>query len=665
MNALPNRSKTRMLRRCAAAFLATSLFASAHAASLLYVAGSESRADSGQSVRAVATFYGLNIETVGSVNKSGKAALFTYAKDPAIVAVVVDAEALASVGYNDLMVRLRQRSHAIPVFVVGVNERTNPALLELWSGGKIVGCHRSAFTTTSGHYFIADTPGVTRQLSHSVLPIYGDRASGLGLNVREDADRVMEAKFGETDMLVLARSKSPGQEVFFEAETESSAIPVTADPYRQQEVFADVAGPMLVLRYAGGDRVWHSSGAFANLTIDDLWLREPYGHVNYRAILSEAEAHDFHVTVAFIPWNFDRSHAEVVSLFRNYPARLSVAVHGNNHDHQEFGPLVKHPLEQQRRNIAQGLARMDRFSQLTGIPYDRVMIFPHSIAPGATLDALKQANFLATANSLDVPSDKAASPGLDFALRTETLAFSTFPSMRRYSVESAIPQGQLAIDAFLGNTMLFYAHESFFAKGIDAFNETAERVKRLEANVQWRSLGTIADQLYLEKDREDGSTDVRLASRKITLHNSGDEPKRFHLLREEDFSSGLQVFVDGLPSPYGRDLSHLSLEVTVPPRSSKQIEIRYETGLVPNYVSLSRWSPRVAVLRMLSDFRDNVVSGTYPGRWLTRTYVRLSAAWIWGAVLLLAGGVVLSFAALYLQFHPHRRLGDAKRSVAQ
>ena len=44
--------------------------------------------------------------------------------------------------------------------------------------------------------------------------------------------------------------------------------------------------------------------------------------------------------------------------------------------------------------IVQGVARMDAFTRITGLPYDRVMIFPHAIGGEETLVSLRKIQFL-------------------------------------------------------------------------------------------------------------------------------------------------------------------------------------------------------------------------------------------------------------------------------
>jgi hypothetical protein len=159
------------------------------------------------------------------------------------------------------------------------------------------------------------------------------------------------------------------------------------------------------------ERAWHPPGYFANFTVGDTVLKEPYGHLTYEGLLKEMHKTNFHTTIGFIPWNYDCCDDEVASLFRKNPDRFSVCVHGNNHDHYE---LYKYetalrdswrakPLHDQEEDIVKAVARMERFSELTGVDYDRVMVFPHAIAPAKTLGLLKKYGFLSTVNVGDVP----------------------------------------------------------------------------------------------------------------------------------------------------------------------------------------------------------------------------------------------------------------------
>src|SRR6202008_403069 len=94
-----------------------------------------------------------------------------------------------------------------------------------------------------------------------------------------------------------------------------------------------------------------------------------------------------------------------------------------NHAHREFGAYGKNSLEQQTADIKQGIARMERFQALTGLPYDRFMVFPHAVAPEQTFAALKTYDFLGTANSSNVPIGVSFPTDLTFLLRPYTASY--------------------------------------------------------------------------------------------------------------------------------------------------------------------------------------------------------------------------------------------------
>ncbi len=408
---------------------------------------------------------------------------------------------------------------------------------------------------------------------------------------------------------------------------------------------------MMFLRYAAGDAAWHTPGNYANLTIDDLWLREPYGNVNYEKLLHEMEQHKFHTTVAFIPWNYNRSQPKLVALFAAHPGMYSICIHGNNHIHQEFGPLATHPLAKQSEDMRQAVARMEQFHTLTGIPYDRVMVFPHSVAPVATLAELKRANYLATANSLNVPSDSDPTSQVEVALRTTTLQYANFPSMRRYSAETDIPVSQLAIDSFLGNPILLYAHEGFFAGGMDRFDSTADTVNRLDPATQWRSLGDIARHSYVERLRSDGNYDVRLFTAVADIRNGGDHKVDYLIEKAEDFAQPVTVFVDGAPFPYQRASGQLRLALSIGAGESRKIRIQYGDALNVAAIDISKKSLSVAIIRRLSDFRDDVLSRSALGRSFIRSYVNDEPVWNRAVAI----GVAVLLIALTLLLRRRRR----------
>lgn len=635
------------------------------AANVVYIDDLSKQSLTHKQVEAVAAFYGLDLVTITAKdNKVPLPAVSNMLRDPNTAALVINANALFMLDRMQVMTLLHTRKQRIPLFIAGINKLTDPVMLSRWSLGAIVGYDQSDVINTKSWYVIDDVHNVTCQLTGTTLPLNQKSILYLKFGLVSVAQPVMDAKIGSAVLPVFVQTVLEGQEIFFATEEDPNDIPVTPDPYRQEGLFAALAPQMMFMRYAGGDSAWHTPGDYANFTIDDLWLKEPYGHVNYEKLLRESEHHNFHTTIAFIPWNFDRSQSKVVSLFQAHPDRFSITIHGDNHIHQEFGPLADHPLRSQVKDMMQGLARMKKFEQLTKLPYDAVMVFPHSISPMATFSALKGANYMATANSLNVPSDAQTPSGIEFALRTSSLRFANFPSLRRYSAENDIPTPQLAIDAFLGNPMLFYAHESFFAKGIDAFNKTADVVNRIQPDVKWEDLGEIVRHLYLEKQDKNGDFDIRALSGTIQITNTHKRDTIFLIEKDEDFSFPLTVLVDGQPYPFQSTKTQIRLRLPIANGASRLVEIKYDNGMRLAEVNIAKTSTKVTIIRLLSDFRDNVVSDTRLGRWFIRSYVDYGRNWNRAAII-----VIFAILILFSWSIRHKRkeiaLGTDTRGAGQ
>jgi peptidoglycan/xylan/chitin deacetylase (PgdA/CDA1 family) len=626
------------------------LFAACHeaaAANVVLIQKNSGATGVRQQLEQAAGFYGLSLKSCAIDAAKGDVDALKCLRAPELIAVVVDVDALTVLNQKKFLTILVRNGGMLPLMIAGVNEHTDVEILKQWSLGAVRGVRQSNIVRTDGWYAVGTRNEVTRELSGTRLPLLANSVPYLHLKNGVSTESILEARNDTKEFPVFVRSTAGGHNVFIAAETSAVDIPTVPDPYRQQAVFASLAPSMLFLHYAAGEHAWHSNEVDANFTIDDLWLREPYGHVNYEELLKHAEQHDFHATIAFIPWNFDRSEARMAVLFREHADRLSICVHGNNHVHQEFGPLDSHPLQEQIANMQQGLARMERFTALTGVPYDAVMVFPHSIAPEATFAELRRSHYLATANSLNVPSDAAAPRGVEFALRTATLRYGDFPSLRRYSVETDIPRAQLAIDAFLGNPMLFYAHESFFATGIDAFDRTADLVNELKPGTKWRSLGYIARHLYLERLRDDGNYDVRAYSASAQITNAHGRDADFYVVKDEDFSRPLTVLVDGKPYSFERSGSQLQVRIRIQTGSTREVAVRYGSDVDLANIDTTKNSLKTNAIRLLSDFRDNTISNTEAGRLFIRSYADNGRAWNFGMGIFattLIGGTAVHLA---------------------
>src|SRR5207247_1207018 len=166
------------------------------------------------------------------------------------------------------------------------------------------------------------------------------------------------------------------------------------------EWFARLVPALMFLRYAFGDRCWQPGKKLACFIVDDPLLHDRHGFLEFDTLLAAMKQGGFTTNLAFIPWNYRRSHPRVAELFRKHPQRLSLSIHGCDHTKGEFGDTAAAPL---LSKAGTSRARMAKHREATGVPCDNVMVFPHGVFSTAALRATKQAGFLAAVNRTPFP----------------------------------------------------------------------------------------------------------------------------------------------------------------------------------------------------------------------------------------------------------------------
>lgn len=578
----------------------------------------------------ICRFYGLSIERLFLGKNQNNNFIIDSLKSSESRAIIITANALAYIDSLDVFSALLEiHKTKIPFFFYGLTSTTDAEFLKKLSGGAVLGCTSESNIQFNGFFNITDCKNIAWELSGQKIPFTCKRIHYLILNKTKEPQQILEIMNKKYKMVfpIFVKTVVNECDIFFMTEVQSFDSSDELAWHYESNRFFEIAPLLFFLRFCCRERCWHSLYDYANLTIDDPWLTEPYGHLSYEGLLGEMEKKNFHTTIAFIPWNFDRSKAEVISMFKNHPRRFSICIHGNNHDHREFCKYETKPnsilserfFDAQEVNIKQALARMEKFKDLTGIPYDKVMVFPHGIGPARTLGLLKKYNFLATVNAGNVPLDSIEPEDPFFRLRPVTLQFENFPSLNRYTPKRT--KIDIAIDLFLDNPILFYVHHDFFRKGIDVFNETATMLNNIKPNIHWKSLGYIVKHLYLERQRNSKEYEVLAFSSNFVLENVHQCDLAYFVRKEESFLHPIkQITVDGQPCTYKRSKSELMLELKIPAGRSRHIIIEYENNLDISSIDISKADSRINRLRIISDFRDMTLSKSVIGTVIIRFY---------------------------------------------
>ena len=255
---------------------------------------------------------------------------------------------------------------------------------------------------------------------------------------------------------------------------------------------------------------------YASIIIDDPLLRENYGFLNFQKLLNLMDKHNFFTTIAFIPFNFNRTDKKIATLFRERQDRFGLCVHGCDHSKGEFGKTDCNYLD---KKVRLATARMIEHEKRTGIPFDKIMVFPQGIFSNEALEVLKKNNYWAAINTEAIPVNGCIS--------------SDFPFFLRYNPDEVI-------DNF-ASPIFITLHHDFFKDGYGKIVDLIEILKARYKNIRWGSVGNIIRNYVTTCEIDDiGNIDLSgfkcngfLNNLKIHLRRYASEYRDDHLCKND------------------------------------------------------------------------------------------------------------------------------------
>ena len=370
--------------------------------------------------------------------------------------------------------------------------------------------------------------------------------------------------------------------------------------------FSRLVPALMFLRYAFGDRCWQPGKKLACFIVDDPLLHDRHGFLEFDPLLAAMEQEDFATNLAFIPWNYRRSHPRVAELFRKHPRRLSLSIHGCDHTKREFGATAAAPLLSKARASR---ARMAKHRELTGVPCDNVMVFPQGTFSTAALRAMKQAGFLAAVNStpfpIDDPPEKLRVRDLLSPAVTRHSSLPLF--LRHYPTRLA----EFALDLFLGKPALMVEHHDYFRDGYHQLEAFAAQINHLSDSIEWRGLEEIVRNSYLWRTDAGGVVHVRLFCDDSIVRNDWPTPRRFRFSKflDRDQLKPPAVAANGEYVTTVTAESEVCFERTLQPGEQVAIELDAPEGALSGDLRFgSAWyRAKVFARRRLCELRDNYV----------------------------------------------------------
>ncbi len=527
----------------------------------------------------------------------------TAPEHEAIRVVVIDAARLSLLDAEALETLAAAVSEAgVNLLVANVTPTTASEQLAALTGGVVSGA--TAIRDTARNWTVTEKfPELSLELSGQSIHTDSARMQGdyaLTLATRSTRiKRIITSTDDQGQTYVVFAAVTQGSGYIFVASGEMvEALPLRS-LYYTTEHFSQIMPLMFALRFSLGDMAWHSVQDYANLTIDDPSLTEPFRNLSFSGLLQEMETHNFSTTIAYIPANQTLTQPAVVSLFHQHAERYSLVQHGNNHDGYEFyyyqipadvpalgEDYSARPLDEQQNNIVQGLSRMVDLQVSTGLPFGRVMIFPFGISPEPTLRTLKRFNYLATVNAEDAPLGSTRPDRWNYGMYQANMDYEAFPVIERNLYVDDYGSGGIRsyvqtafLNLYVDRPALFWSHAvsgELFTSGIDQFSPIADAVNGLNGDVQWQSLEQIIERLCLQKTNNDGSVDVMIYGNHFLLTNTAEQAQTYHITKTETLNVPIKkVTVDGSDQPYRVEDGLFTLDVKVEPQQTIELWIVY------------------------------------------------------------------------------------------
>ncbi|MHA1275066.1 MAG: hypothetical protein ACTSQS_16785 [Promethearchaeota archaeon] len=402
--------------------------------------------------------------------------------------------------------------------------------------------------------------------------------------------------------------------LFFIASNNILNINKSIFEFNVKNFFSQIVPYMMFIKHVFNEYCWHNYNNRACLIIDDPLLKENYGFLNYRKLLSHIEKYNFSTAIAFIPWNYKRTNLKLAKFLKSKSQNFSICIHGCDHTKNEFGALDINELYN-KVNLA--IKRMKIHEKTTGLKFNKIMIFPQGIFSKNAMITLKANNFMAAINSEATAIDEKNPLKICDFLEPAILNYSSFPLfIRKYPLEIL----DFAFDLFLGKPGLIAIHHNDLKDNHQSLLKFIKDINSLYENIEWTNLEKICESSYLQRRENKNSIYIKLFCRNVVIENCSNYNIKYIIKKYENGEVPINnLKIDGKETQYlieeeRNDNKYLKnkkvkLSINIHPHGKIRLEINYKK----KYQSQMRknnifYNIRVIIRRFLSEFRDNYIS---------------------------------------------------------
>jgi hypothetical protein len=385
-----------------------------------------------------------------------------------------------------------------------------------------------------------------------------------------------------------------------------------------------LAAPLMMLKHFSGSLAWNTARSYANIIIDDPPLSLRYGDIDFRRVYGLVAKHEALATLAYIPYNYRRGNKKAVAFFRKTSDRFGFCIHGCNHTKSEFGGSDAGCLGALSLLASE---RMRSFSERTGIPHTRIMVFPQGVFSSHALAVLKRQNFDAAVNTeLRDASSEQVRVTVGDLLQPAVTCHDGFPLFLRRKISDGIEN--CAFDLLLGKPCLIVTHHSDFSSETSPVWQLVDSIHSLPNPPEWRPLEDLVARTGLLRVLSDNEIELKIFSRiadlDIALVSAWSD--RLRVVKDEPHPETISRISIGERECEWHARDH-QIFVHIGVRSQgTRLTVLYRQGDIVQPMRM-HVRDRLGALsrRYLSEFRDNYLSKSSAFREMVRLARKLSS----------------------------------------
>jgi hypothetical protein len=265
----------------------------------------------------------------------------------------------------------------------------------------------------------------------------------------------------------------------------------TLGAYYRRDRFFDLLPLLHFLHRVVSDVGWRGPAIRAAFMFDDPNLhRMHFGYLRYHELAEQSEKHDYHVSIATVPFDTWFVNQAAARIFRGNARRLSLLAHGNHHLRRELAQPLGESLA--RSLVAQSLQRLRRLEAKSGLRVPRVMTAPHEACCDNMAKHLLQGGYEAAAISLDavIMHNPHIQWPPEFGLQPAEFFTGGLPVLPRFPLSDDC-EVDVLLSAYAGQPIIPVGHHQDLKHGVDLLNRVASLINGLGA-VEWCDMRQMA-----------------------------------------------------------------------------------------------------------------------------------------------------------------------------